>query len=37
MRQAEFRDALLDPDLPVPAGLTDPQGHPAGRRFDRSV
>jgi hypothetical protein len=31
--QTEFRTALLDPDRTVPAGLTDPQGRPAGRRF----
>lgn len=29
-----FAKALLDPALPTPAGLTDPQGRPAGRRFD---
>ena len=29
----EFTNALLDPDLAVPAGLTDPQGRPAGKRF----
>jgi hypothetical protein len=34
MRQAGFTEALLDPDRAVPAGLTDPQGRPAGRRFD---
>jgi len=32
--QAEFREALLDPDRPVPPGLTAPGGRPAGRRFD---
>ncbi|MFN6953018.1 MAG: DUF2063 domain-containing protein [Albidovulum sp.] len=34
MNQAAFRAALLNPDRPVPAGLTDPGGRPAGRRFD---
>jgi hypothetical protein len=34
MRQAGFTEALLDPGRAVPAGLTDPQGRPAGRRFD---
>jgi Putative DNA-binding domain len=28
-----FAAALLDPHAPAPAGLTDPQGAPAGRRF----
>ena len=28
-----FAAALLDPELPAPPGLTDPQGAPAGRRF----
>jgi hypothetical protein len=34
MSQAGFVEALLDPGLPVPAGLVDPSGGPAGRRFD---
>lgn len=34
MNQSEFRAALLDPARAAPAGLTDPQGRPAGRRFD---
>ncbi len=34
MSQSEFRAALLDPTRPEPAGLTDPAGRPAGRRFD---
>lgn len=33
-RQGQFRAALLDPDLPVPAGLTGPEGSPSRRRFD---
>ncbi|GAB4383641.1 HvfC/BufC N-terminal domain-containing protein [Albidovulum sp.] len=33
MNHAAFRAALLDPAQPVPPGLTDPQGRPAGRRF----
>ena len=32
--QPEFREALLDGARAVPAGLTDAQGRPAGRRFD---
>ncbi len=31
--QSDFGRAILDPDLAVPAGLTDPQGRPAGKRF----
>jgi hypothetical protein len=33
MSQSVFHAALLDPALPEPPGLQDPQGHPAGRRF----
>ncbi|MEO1678110.1 MAG: DNA-binding domain-containing protein [Pseudomonadota bacterium] len=32
--QSQFRAALLDPAAAVPAGLTGPDGQPAGRRFD---
>ena len=31
---ADFLPALVDPDLPVPAGLQDVKGRPAGRRFN---
>ncbi len=31
--QSDFRHAILDPNLAVPAGLTDGAGRPAGRRF----
>ena len=33
MTQGAFRNAVLAPQMPVPAGLTDGEGHPAGRRF----
>ena len=33
MSQHSFSQALLAPDLPVPDGLTDGQGAPAGKRF----
>ena len=32
--QSTFLGALQDPNQPVPQGLTDPEGRPAGRRFD---
>ena len=31
--QTIFADALLDPAVPMPGGLVDPLGRPAGRRF----
>ena len=34
MSLAAFRDAILDPSLGAPEGVTDPQGRPAGRRFN---
>ncbi len=34
MGQTDFTAALLDPEKPVPEGLVDPQGRPAGKRFD---
>lgn len=32
--QTEFADALLNPDIAAPNGLVDPNGRPAGKRFD---
>ena len=32
--QIEFSQALLDPELPVPDGVIDPKGRPAGRRYN---
>ena len=32
--QDSFVAALLAPDQPVPEGLSDPEGRPAGKRFD---
>lgn len=32
--QSEFHGALMDASRPVPQGLTDPEGRPAGKRFD---
>lgn len=34
MTETAFRDALLRADVPVPEGLTDGAGRPAGRRMD---
>ena len=34
MNQDQFAAALLDAKAPVPKGVVDPQGRPAGRRFD---
>lgn len=33
MRQAQFAQALLNPEAEVPAGITDPTGRPAPKRF----
>jgi hypothetical protein len=33
MMQTAFAAALLNPDAPVPAGITDPAGRPAPKRF----
>ncbi|NDR56365.1 HvfC/BufC N-terminal domain-containing protein [Aliiruegeria sabulilitoris] len=32
--QTAFREAILDPARDVPDGLVDPEGRPAGKRFD---
>lgn len=32
--QQAFTTALLDPDVAVPEGLVDPEGRPAGKRFN---
>lgn len=34
MMQPDFAAALLNPNAPLPAGLIDPKGRPAPRRFD---
>lgn len=34
MSQIDFAKALLDNERPTPEGLLDPQGRPAGKRFD---
>lgn len=34
MDQHDFTTALLDPESGVPAGMVDPQGRPAGKRFN---
>ena len=34
MSQIDFAKALLDNEQPTPDGLIDPQGRPAGKRFD---
>jgi len=33
MTQSAFAAALLDPEAPVPPGITDPEGRPAPKRF----
>ncbi|SMX32958.1 HvfC/BufC N-terminal domain-containing protein [Actibacterium lipolyticum] len=33
VNQATFTTAVLDPETAAPAGLTDPEGRPAGKRF----
>ncbi|PIB25161.1 hypothetical protein BFP76_07120 [Amylibacter kogurei] len=32
--QPKFSEAVLNPELPTPSGLIDPNGRPAGKRFD---
>ena len=32
--EADFKTALFDPAVMPPAGLSDPAGRPAGKRFD---
>ena len=32
--QTQFRQAILDPNIPVPKGMEDEQGRPAGKRFN---
>lgn len=34
MQQSDFTAAILDPNAPVPAGMVDPEGRPAGKRFN---
>lgn len=34
MQQSDFTAALLDPAAPVPPGMLDPEGRPAGKRFN---
>lgn len=34
MQQSDFTAAILDPAAAVPAGMVDPQGRPAGKRFN---
>lgn len=34
VRQAAFKTAMLDPEAPVPAGIVNPDGAPAAKRFD---
>lgn len=34
MQQSDFIAAILDPAAPVPPGMVDPEGRPAGKRFN---